>query len=574
MVKNPLDQFFAPVAAWFRDVFHEPTVVQQQAWQAISSGDNALVVAPTGSGKTLAAFLWSLSQLTGAGVLSHPSSGSSSDATASSSTRVLYISPLKALGVDIDRNLAAPLAGIARTADAMGTTVAPVRVGVRSGDTPQSERAKLLRTPPEILITTPESLYLMLTSKAAGTLRNVDTVIVDEIHAVAGTKRGTHLALSLERLEMLTGAPVQRIGLSATVNPVDTVASFLGGDRPVTVVNPKIRKHWDVQVRSVVPDFQDPPAVEDVAAAQVEDVQEQDASGGAAEDLPIDEALIGPSLIGEGVGGASGLGSGARVASGVDKESALPQQKSVWPHVQREIYDQVMDNRSTLVFVNSRRAAERLTGALNELWAEDHDPESLAAPTRRDPAQLMAQSTTVTGVPAVIARAHHGSVSKDERADIEAALKSGTLKCVVATSSLELGIDMGLVDHVVQVGAPPSVASAVQRCGRAGHTVGATSHATIYPLHKQDAEAATVIADRLYKGDLEPLHVVTNALDVLAQQTIAASVQAARVPSAEPDADLAPGDLGVENWWRELVANRAARLSLRRAATGCLRWRD
>lgn len=550
MVKDPLDQFFAPVAAWFRDVFHEPTVVQQQAWQAISRGDNALVVAPTGSGKTLAAFLWSLSQLTGAGVLSHPSSGSSSDATASSPTRVLYISPLKALGVDIDRNLAAPLAGIARTADAMGTTVAPVRVGVRSGDTPQSERAKLLRTPPEILITTPESLYLMLTSKAAGTLRNVDTVIVDEIHAVAGTKRGTHLALSLERLEILTGAPVQRIGLSATVNPVDTVASFLGGDRPVTVVNPKITKHWDVQVHSVVPDFQDPPAAEDVAAAQVEDVQEQDASGGAAEDLPIDEALIGPSLIGEGVGGASGLGSGARVASGVDKESALPQQKSVWPHVQREIYDQVMDNRSTLVFVNSRRAAERLTGALNELWAEEHDPESLAAPTRRDPAQLMAQSTTVTGVPAVIARAHHGSVSKDERADIEAALKSGTLKCVVATSSLELGIDMGLVDHVVQVGAPPSVASAVQRCGRAGHTVGATSHATIYPLHKQDAEAATVIADRLYKGDLEPLHVVTNALDVLAQQTIAASVQAAQVPSAEPDADLAPGDLGVENWWR------------------------
>ena len=583
MPSADLDQFHSPVAAWFRDVFHEPTVVQSQAWRAISAGENTLVVAPTGSGKTLAAFLWSLSELTRTGVLSHPSANEVDPQTP---TRVLYISPLKALGVDVDRNLAAPLAGISRTAAAMGEDVAPVRVGVRSGDTPQSERAKLLRNPPEILITTPESLYLMLTSKAAGTLRGVDTVIVDEIHAVAGTKRGAHLALSLERLEMITGRAVQRIGLSATVNPVDAVASFLGGDRPVTVVNPAIRKDWDVQVRSVVPDFQDPPAAEDLDAARYEDPASEEQEGvdgkqgtagvveggsgpaeddGAGDEALIDEALVGPSLIGEGLGGASGLGSGARVASGVDKESALPQQKSVWPHVQHAIYQQVMANRATLVFVNSRRAAERLTGALNELWAEEHDPESIAAPTRRDPAQLMAQSTQVTGVPAVIARAHHGSVSKEERADIEAALKSGTLRCVVATSSLELGIDMGLVDHVVQVGAPPSVASAVQRCGRAGHTVGATSHATIYPLHKQDAEAATVITQRLYAGELEPLQIITNALDVLAQQTIAAAVQAqlgftnppadaeAGALTSENEEGQAPhGTLDVERWWRAL----------------------
>nr|WP_288801498.1 DEAD/DEAH box helicase [uncultured Corynebacterium sp.] len=548
---EPLDKFHAPVSAWFRDVFTEPTVVQNQAWDAISEGNHALVVAPTGSGKTLAAFLWSLSELTKQSLLTD---------TAQSGTRVLYVSPLKALGVDVDRNLAAPLAGIARTASAMGETVAPVRVGVRSGDTPSNERAKMLRNPPEILITTPESLYLMLTSKAAGTLRGVETVIVDEVHAVAGTKRGTHLALSLERLEMVTGAPVQRIGLSATVNPIDTVASFLGGDRPVTVVNPKITKSWDVHVRSVVEDFQDPPAYEDVAAARYEDADEE--FGESEKEPLIDEALVGPSLMGEGLGGNTQVGSGARVASGEDKESALPQQKSVWPHVQRSVYEQVMNNRSTLVFVNSRRSAERLTGALNEEWAKENDPDALAAPTRRDPAQLMAQSTVVRGVEPIIARAHHGSVSKDERADIEEALKAGHLKCVVATSSLELGIDMGLVDHVIQVGAPPSVSAAIQRCGRAGHTVGATSAATIYPLHKQDAEAATVIVDRLLKGDLEPLHVVTNALDVLAQQTVAASVQAATLPplnsadldsatvqdSAEESAHSA--ELDVEQWWR------------------------
>lgn len=476
----------------------------------------------------------------------------------SSPTKVLYISPLKALGVDVSRNLAAPLAGIARVADAMGETAAPVRVGVRSGDTPQSERSKLLRNPPEILVTTPESLYLMLTSKAAATLANVDTVIVDEVHAVAGTKRGTHLALSLERLEMLTGRAVQRIGLSATVNPVDKVASFLGGDRPVTVVNPEQPKSWDVQVTSVVEDFQDPPAVEDVALAEYEVAESEAASEKETEEAlvdgaPVDEALLGPSLIGEGVGGSTQVGSGARVASGVDKESALPQQKSVWPHVQRAIYRQVMENRSTLVFVNSRRAAERLTGALNEEWAKEHDPDALAAPTRRDPAQMMAQSGAVRGMDgAGVARAHHGSVSKDERADIEAALKSGELRCVVATSSLELGIDMGLVDHVVQVGAPPSVAAAVQRCGRAGHNVGATSHATIYPLHKQDAEAAVVVVDRLLKGELEPLHVVHNALDVLAQQTVAATVQAGAGGTSGADGT---GALDVEEWWR--VVRRA-----------------
>ena len=534
MPVDPLNKFHAPVAAWFRDVFAEPTIVQQQAWEEISAGENALVVAPTGSGKTLAAFLWSLSQLTAPSSFFDATPGQFAKSP-QGGTKVLYISPLKALGVDVDRNLAAPLAGIARTAAAMDTPVAPVRVGVRSGDTPQAERAKLLRHPPEILITTPESLYLMLTSKAAGTLQSVETVIVDEVHAVAGTKRGSHLALSLERLDMLAQQPIQRIGLSATVNPVDTVASFIGGDRPVTVVHPPAYKSWDVNVRSVVEDFQDPPPAEDLELAQYEDAAATPDDPALA--TPEDEALAGPALIGDGVGGSTQLGSANRVASGVDKESALPQQKSVWPHVHKAVYEQVMANTSTLVFVNSRRAAERLTGALNEHWARLHDPESLAAPTRRDPAQLMAQSTQVSGSPAVIARAHHGSVSKDERADIEQALKAGTLKCVVATSSLELGIDMGLVDHVIQVGAPPSVASAIQRCGRAGHSVGATSRATIYPLHKQDAEAATVVVRRLLAGELEPLHVVNNALDVLAQHTVAAAAQA---PS---------GQLDVEQWW-------------------------
>ncbi|HIW90286.1 MAG TPA: DEAD/DEAH box helicase [Candidatus Corynebacterium avicola] len=554
---DPLGRFFAPVASWFRDVFVEPTVVQSQAWDAISRGDHALVVAPTGSGKTLAAFLWALSRLTSQGLMRGTEQGSGQDANRSSGTRVLYISPLKALGVDVERNLQVPLAGIARTAaasdDPSHADIAPVSIGVRSGDTPQAERAKLLRTPPDILITTPESLYLMLTSKACGTLRNVDTVIVDEVHAVAGTKRGTHLALSLERLEQLTEQNVQRIGLSATVNPVDTVASFLGGDRPVTVVNPPTQKLWDVKIRSVVEDFRDPPVLEDVAPDSGDDV---DGAESTEDAIPLDDALLGPSLIGEGVGGVTDVGSGLRVASGVDKESALPQQKSVWPHVQRAIYEQIMDNRSTLVFVNSRRTAERLTGALNEMWAEEHDPESLAAPTRRDPAQVMAQSGAVAAAPQVIARAHHGSVSKDHRAEIETSLKDGSLRSVVATSSLELGIDMGLVDHVIQVGAPPSVSSAVQRFGRAGHTVGAVSRGTVYPLHRADAEVATVIVDRMLAGDLEPLQVVTNALDILAQQTVAMTAQSThRVGTADSSTgdagiEASSGVVAVEEWFR------------------------
>ncbi|AWT26821.1 ATP-dependent RNA helicase RhlE [Corynebacterium provencense] len=552
---DPLDRFFAPVASWFREVFGEPTVVQSRAWDAVSRGEHALVVAPTGSGKTLAAFLWALSRLTSRGLMR----GDGEPA----GTRVLYISPLKALGVDVERNLRVPLAGIARTAAAGGTDISPVTVGVRSGDTPQNERAKLLRTPPDVLITTPESLYLMLTSKAAGTLVNVDTVIVDEVHAVAGTKRGAHLALSLERLDALVagagsdgragsaggtggaGGQVQRIGLSATVNPVDTVASFLGGDRPVTVVAPPVHKLWDVRIRSVVPDFRDPPEAPEFPenpAGDPDGDPDGDVPGHGGEgQAPVDDALVGPMLTGEGTGGVTDAGSGRRVASGLDRESALPQQKSVWPHVQRAVYEQVMADRSTLVFVNSRRTAERLTGALNEMWAREHDPESLAAPTRRDPAQVMAQSAAVPGAPAVIARAHHGSVSRDERADIEAGLKEGTLRCVVATSSLELGIDMGLVDHVIQVGAPPGVSSAVQRAGRAGHSVGAVSRSTVYPLHRADAEIATVIVDRILAGDLEPLHVVTNALDVLAQQTVARAVQAESAGEEGVD---------VEEWFR------------------------
>ena len=498
MSKNVLAKFRPQVAGWFEDVFAGPTPVQEHAWDAISGGANALVVAPTGSGKTLAAFLWALNSLVEReGQTALPLSNEPSREGAHDGVRVLYISPLKALGVDVENNLRAPLTGIARTAERLGLDVPDITVGVRSGDTPQAERSRQVRKPPDILITTPESAYLMLTSKAAGILKTVDTVIIDEIHALAGTKRGVHLALTLERLGQLAGE-FQRIGLSATVRPLSAVANFLGGDRPVDIIAPPAKKRWQLDVHVPVEDMSDLPTPE--------------------QGSPIGEATVSDPL-----GITQGPQDALRVhAQGGAGEPALPAAKSIWPFIEEELYAEIMEHRSTLVFVNSRRTAERLTSRLNELYAQEHDPESLSPATRRDPAQLMKQVDVAGKAPAVIARAHHGSVSKDERALTETMLKEGTLKAVVATSSLELGIDMGAVELVVQVESPPSVASGLQRVGRAGHSVGAVSHGSFYPKHRADLVQSALTVARMEDGLIEEMHAPRNPLDVLAQQTVAA----------------------------------------------------
>src|SRR5215216_4875784 len=472
VVSDPLESFSPITATWFREVFAAPTPAQQGAWQAISAGDNALVIAPTGSGKTLAAFLWALDKLTRGAI-----------PPAKQRCRVLYVSPLKALAVDVERNLRAPLTGITQVALRSGQPPPSVTVAVRSGDTAASERRAIATRPPDILITTPESLFLMLTSSARDVLRPVETVIVDEVHALAGTKRGAHLALSLERLDQLVvdfggTRPVQRIGLSATVRPPKRVARFLGGPHPVQVVAPPAVKSWDLSI--VVP---------------VEDMSDLGASAAPA---PVESPPA------------------------VDDEVTPRRPPSIWPHVENQILDLIGRHRSTIVFANSRRLAERLTAHLNELHAEKlGQPADTFAP----PAEVMAQSGASAGrdgsvVPA-IARAHHGSVSKEQRALIESDLKSGLLPCVVATSSLELGIDMGSVDVVVQVEAPPSVASGLQRVGRAGHHVGATSRGVFFPNHRGDLIESAVVVERMRQGAIEAVADLRNPLDVLAQQIVA-----------------------------------------------------
>ncbi len=453
---------FSPVTrAWFSAAFAAPTPAQTGAWQAVSAGRNALVVAPTGSGKTLAAFLWALDRL----------ATSPPPADKRHRCRVLYVSPLKALAVDVERNLRAPLAGLRQTASRLGLRPPDITVGVRSGDTTAADRRKLSAAPPDVLITTPESLFLMLTAQARESLRGVDTVIVDEIHAVAGTKRGAHLALSLERLDELLERPAQRIGLSATVRPIDEVARFLGGAHPVEVVAPPSVKHWDLEV--VVP---------------VEDMTE------------LGTLTEGDDLEGPAAGNAP--------------------RASIWPHVEERIVDLIEQHHSTIVFANSRRLAERLTARLNEIAAERRGD---ALPDPSVPAEMMAQSGTSAGAAGVLARAHHGSVSKEQRSLIEDDLKTGRLPCVVATSSLELGIDMGAVDLVVQVESPPSVGSGLQRVGRAGHQVGETSRGVVFPKHRADLVQTAVTVQRMRSGQIEALKVPANPLDVLAQQIVAAT---------------------------------------------------
>ncbi|WP_243059757.1 ATP-dependent helicase [Nocardioides sp. SR21] len=455
---HPLDAFSEPTRTWFGAAFAEPTPAQAGAWAAIGAGRHALVVAPTGSGKTLSAFLWSLDRLL----------SGERPKDKQKRTRVLYISPLKALGVDVERNLRAPLAGIRHTADRLGTPVPELSVGVRSGDTPAADRRKLITSPPDILITTPESLFLMLTSQARESLRGVETVIVDEVHAVAGGKRGAHLAVTLERLDALLDRPVQRIGLSATVRPLEEVARFLGGSAPVEIVAPPSEKEWDLKV--VVP-------VEDMTAPEE-----------------------------------------------YDEDDGDPQRsQSIWPHVEERVVDLIEQHRSTIVFANSRRLAERLTARLNEIATNRAEGVSTGSTDGSPPAEVMAQSGQSHGAAAVIAKAHHGSVSKEQRALIEDDLKRGRLPCVVATSSLELGIDMGAVDLVVQIESPPSVASALQRVGRAGHQVGEVSRGVLFPKHRGDLAQTAVAVGRMRTGAIESLRVPTNPLDVLAQQVVAAT---------------------------------------------------
>jgi ATP-dependent helicase Lhr and Lhr-like helicase len=464
-----LDGFSPATRAWFDGAFAEPTQAQAGAWRAIGQGEDTLVVAPTGSGKTLAAFLWAIDRLAAAAPPEDPKRR----------TRVLYVSPLKALAVDIERNLRAPLTGIRHAAHRLGLAEPDIAVAVRTGDTAAEDRRKLVTKPPDILITTPESLFLLLTSQARETLRGVETVIVDEVHAVAGNKRGAHLALSLERLDALRGSerrPAQRVGLSATVRPVAEVATFLGGTRPVTVVQPPSPKRIELTV--VVP---------------VEDMTELD----TAPTRGSDEGGEGPAPA-----------------------------RSIWPHVEERVLDLIELHKSTIVFANSRRLAERLCGRLNELAAERAEAAFEAAALApaggaRMPAEIMGQAGALAGAPAEVARAHHGSVSRQERAEIEEALKAGRLPAVVATSSLELGIDMGAVDLVVQVESPPSVAAGLQRVGRAGHQVGAVSRGVIFPKYRGDLVQSAVVAERMAAGSIEALKVVRNPLDVLAQQIIA-----------------------------------------------------
>ncbi|PVB58566.1 ATP-dependent helicase [Mycobacteroides abscessus] len=466
---GPLARFSAPTREWFTESFPTPTRAQSGAWQSIANGDNTLVIAPTGSGKTLAAFLWAIDTL-----VQEKEAEAAAESRRLRGSRVLYVSPLKALAVDVERNLRAPLAGIARTAARMGLPEPAITIGVRSGDTPAQRRRTLISSPPDILITTPESLYLMLTSAARETLDTVRTVIVDEVHAVAGTKRGAHLALSLERLDERLSQPAQRIGLSATVKPAAEVARFLSGRAPATVVAPASPKTFDLSV--VVP-------VSDMSAP---------------ESFPEPEASPDSTR-----GGAT----------------------SLWPHVEQRIVDLIEAHRSSIVFANSRRLAERLTARFNEIHAErlglDLTPMPNPDVPGGPPAHIMGSGQTYGAAP-LLARAHHGSVSKEQRADIEDDLKTGRLKCVVATSSLELGIDMGAVDLVVQVEAPPSVASGLQRIGRAGHQVGEVSRGVLFPKHRTDLLGCAVTVRRMLDGDIETLQVPANPLDILAQHTVAA----------------------------------------------------
>ncbi|MCY3970318.1 MAG: DEAD/DEAH box helicase [Acidobacteria bacterium] len=440
-----MDSFSEPVRRWFDGSFPGPTRVQELGWPVLTRGGNALLVAPTGSGKTLAAFLWAIDRLC------------LGDEPPGPGVRVVYMSPLKALAYDIERNLQAPLEGVVGEARKLGAPVRPISVDVRTGDTPPADRRRQLRKPGEILVTTPESLFLVLGSRAAANLRTVETVIVDEVHAMAATKRGAHLALSLERLaELADGRDPQRIGLSATVRPMDLAAGFLGGDRQVEVVDASEPPNIDLQVVVSVPDMEAPPPA--------------------------------PETLADGGGWPRGW-----------------ETSGLWPSVFPRILEAVRRHRSTIVFVNSRSLCERLAQRLNELDDRTRGDADDEESDNREP----------------LARAHHGSISHERRREIEGALKAGRLRCIVATSSLELGIDMGSVDLVLLVEAPGSTASGLQRVGRSGHAVGERSRGLIFPKFRGDLLECTVTAIQMQRGAIESMRLPENPLDVLAQQLVA-----------------------------------------------------
>jgi ATP-dependent Lhr-like helicase len=425
-----LDVFSPPTREWFLRAFAAPTAAQERGWPAIARGGNVLIQAPTGSGKTLAAFLIGIDRL---------------NATPGEGLRLLYVSPLKALNYDVERNLRSPLAGLQ----------SELSVGVRTGDTPADERRRMQKTPPDILITTPESLFLLLTSQARETLRGIEAVILDEVHAVAGTKRGAHLSLSLERLERLVEQPLQRIGLSATQRPLEEIGRFVAGTgREIELVDAGRRKELDLEV--VVP---------------LEDMRELDATISSTPE---------PSVV-----------DGSYITTGTG-----PTSRSIWPSIYPAILELVREHRSTIVFVNNRRLAERLALRLNELAG----------------VELAGQ---------VIARAHHGSLAREQRILVEELLKAGQIPCLVATSSLELGIDMGAVDLVIQVESPKSVARGLQRVGRAGHSLDSVSKGRLFPKFRGDLLESAVVTRAMREGEIEETHIPRNPLDVLAQQIVA-----------------------------------------------------
>src|SRR6202051_5044242 len=453
--------FAPPVREWFEAVFAAPTRPQLQGWPAIARDESTLIFAPTGTGKTLAAFLWCINRLMFSPVPEKQQR-----------CRVLYISPIKALAVDVERNLRAPLVGIAQAAKRLGTEFHEPQGAIRTGDTPPAERSRFLRHPADILITTPESLYLLLTSHARESLRSVETVVIDEIHALVPSKRGSHLALSMERLEHLCGRRLQRIGLSATQRPLEEVARYLGGvETSRTKESPSATTANESEIL--------PEQESDTPTVVYRPVTIIDASEPKRLDLRVEIPVQDMTRLDE----VDLLPSGPA--------SQGPTRPSIWSAIHPKLLELVRSHRSTLIFVNSRRLAERISAAINELAGE------------------------------ILVRAHHGSVAVAQRKEIEDRLKLGTLRGLVATSSLELGIDMGAIDLVVQIESPSSVASGMQRVGRASHHVGAVSSAIIYPKYRADLVACAAITRAMYDGNVESVHYPRNPLDVLAQQIVA-----------------------------------------------------
>ncbi|MBS1854056.1 MAG: DEAD/DEAH box helicase [Acidobacteria bacterium] len=461
MSSRPLELFHPPVREWFEAVFPAPTRPQRMGWPAIARGESTLILAPTGSGKTLAAFLWAINRVMFAPVPEKRRR-----------CRVLYISPIKALAVDVERNLQSPLVGIAQAAQRAGAEFHTPAVAIRTGDTPADERARFTRHPADILITTPESIYLLLTSNAREVLRSIESVIVDEIHALAPTKRGSHLALSLERLEELCERPLQRIGLSATQRPLDEVARFLGGAMDARAGRKSTKATGTEE--EILAEFE-----AGDAAPRYREVAVVDASEPKQLELKVEVPIEDMARLDD----LETLTSGPA--------SQAPVRPSIWSAIHPRLLELVRGHTSTIIFVNNRRLAERISGAINDLAGE------------------------------TLVRAHHGSVAAPQRKEIEDRLKMGTLRGLVATSSLELGIDMGAVDLVVQIEAPLSVASGMQRVGRAGHQVGGTSSAVIYPKYRGDLVACAAITRAMYEGHVEAVHYPRNPLDVLAQQIVA-----------------------------------------------------